>query len=123
MTTKMQLGLLMACLSLGLLMGCVTGRSGRRGGLSETRVQTFPSEVQESYQLFAIRCSRCHTLSRPLNAAIYDYNHWASYVARMRRHSGSGISTQDAKDILIFLDYYVKDRAKTGVSAPRGGER
>lgn len=120
MTTKSQLKLLFMGLTLGLFMGCVTGHSGRRGGLSEDRIKTFPAEVRESYQLFANRCSRCHTLSRPLNANINDYDHWATYVARMRRHSGSGISRKDAKDILIFLGYYVQERTKSG---PSGGEQ
>ena len=95
-----------------LLAACVGGGSGRRGGLPEEVVQTYPPEVAASYRLFANRCSRCHTLSRPLNASIVEYHHWEEYVARMRRHSGSGISPKDAEQILVFLKYYSEQKAK-----------
>ena len=68
--------------------------------------------MAEAYGLFAVRCSRCHTLARPLNAAITEYSHWKAYVKRMRHHAGSGISPKDAKTILVFLKYYADLRAK-----------
>ena len=59
-----------------------------------------------------MRCSRCHTLARPLNADITEFEHWKAYVRRMRHHAGSGISPQDAKTILVFLKYYAQQRAQ-----------
>jgi hypothetical protein len=83
---------------------------GRRGGLKREVVEKFPPEVASSYELFEHKCSRCHTLGRPLNAPIYELEHWEAYVARMRRQQGSGISESDAKTILIFLKYYADQR-------------
>lgn len=99
---------------LVLILGaaaCV-GASGRRGGLPESQVQQMPREVATAYRLFALRCSRCHTLSRPLNASITEYEHWEQYVGRMRRHAGSGISRKDAEQILVFLKYYTEKKAQ-----------
>lgn len=110
MTTNRTFTLWLA-LALTLLgLGCVTGRSHLRGGLPPEQVAAFPAPVKEAYGLFTVRCSRCHTLSRPLNAAIYDFSHWQNYVARMRRQSGSGISKADAEKILVFLHYYSKQQ-------------
>ena len=106
MTTRIALAFAL------LLPACVGGGSARRGGLPEETVNGFPPAVEQSYRLFAVRCSRCHTLSRPLNASITEYEHWEQYVARMRRHAGSGISPKDAEEILVFLKYYSEQKAK-----------
>jgi len=103
---------LLAGLTLVHLGGCTSGRAGRRGGLPKATVATYPPDIQAAYELFAVRCSRCHTLSRPLNAAIYDHEHWENYVGRMRRHAGSGISPKDAEQILVFLRFYADRRAE-----------
>ena len=95
---------------LALMIGCVTGRSARRGGLSDEEVAALPATVGDAYELFAQKCSRCHTLARPLSADIDDDAHWERYVGRMRRQAGSGISADDAKKILHFLKYYSKRR-------------
>ena len=80
-------------------------------GSTETRhgdrvdVSAYPPEIRSAYRLFALRCSRCHTLARPLSAHITEPQHWVRYVARMRRTPGSGINRQDAEVILRFLLY------------------
>lgn len=110
MTTRVAwLALALVAASIGA--GCTTGRSARRGGLAPETVAGFPAEIREAYGLFASRCSRCHTLSRPLNAPIYDHTHWENYVGRMRRHPGSGISSDNADRILVFLKYYADRKA------------
>ncbi|MFO0727466.1 MAG: hypothetical protein U1E65_27055 [Myxococcota bacterium] len=85
---------------------------GYRSGLPESEIQKLPPEVAESYALFAQRCSRCHTLARPLSAHISDPEHWKHYVARMRRQPGSGISDADASKILVFLQHYTREKLK-----------
>lgn len=95
---------------VALLVAACSGAVGARGGLSDVEVAKLPPNVAESYELFAHRCSRCHTLARPLSAQIRDLDHWRLYVTRMRRQPGSGISEADAEKILIFLDYYSKDK-------------
>lgn len=110
MTTSRRLALLVS--SLLLAAACVTGGASRRGGLPRAQVEAYPPDIQAAYQLFAQRCSRCHTLSRPLGADIYDMEHWRDYVNRMRRQRGSGISPKDATVILHFLGHYAREKAK-----------
>lgn len=97
-----------AVVALVLAGACATGNPGFRDGLSSRQVDSMPPDVQDAYRLFAARCSRCHTLARPLNSGITDPRHWRLYVSRMRRQSGSGISQNDAQTILVFLDYYAE---------------
>lgn len=66
----------------------------------------MPVEVRADYALFAQRCSRCHSLARPLHSGITTDEYWAEYVERMRRQPGSGISIEDTVPILRFLHYY-----------------
>ena len=94
------------------LASCATGNSARRGGLSEEEVRRLPARVADSYDLFAQKCSRCHTLARPLSAGIDNHDHWERYVNRMRRQAGSGISAADGNEILVFLKYYTDQRTK-----------
>jgi hypothetical protein len=76
-------------------------------------------DAQEDYRIFAARCSKCHSLARPLNSGIEDDEHWVRYVARMRRQPGSGISEQDSVAILRFLHLYSLEerRRKAGGEA------
>jgi hypothetical protein len=69
-------------------------------------VAQLPETVRPDYTLFARRCSKCHSLARPLGSGITDDAVWIAYVNRMRRQPGSGISPQDAAPILRFLHYY-----------------
>lgn len=101
-----------SALLAALWLGCTTGAAGRRGGLSEPEITALPPEVQGSYELFAVRCSRCHTLERPLTASINQLDHWRTYVGKMRRQPGSGISETDAERILVFLWYWTQLRAE-----------
>jgi hypothetical protein len=70
-------------------------------------------QVRADYDVFAQRCSKCHSLQRPLNASVDDDEHWVHYVAKMRRQPGSGISERDGEAILRFLHILVEQqRAK-----------
>jgi hypothetical protein len=71
-----------------------------------------PPEVRDDYILFSQRCSKCHSLARPLQSGIEDDLFWEYYVARMRRMPGSGISPDDEKRILNFLRYYSAEQRK-----------
>jgi hypothetical protein len=93
---------------------CAGGRQERRGDTVD--VSTYPAEIRSAYRVFALRCSRCHTLARPLNARIHDPQHWIRYVRRMRRQPGSGIDQGNADLILTFLLYY--HRQPSEVVAP-----
>lgn len=115
MTTRALLSLL-SLLTAALLAGCIAS-VGRRGGLGEEALAKLPPPVRESYDVFAQKCSRCHTLERPLGAFISDVSHWRQYVARMRRQPGSGISERDGDRILIFLEHYTQEKSGKGEAA------
>ena len=103
------------------LAACVTS-VGRRGGLSSEHIARLPPEVADSYEVFSRRCSRCHTLARPLAANVTDIRHWRVYVTRMRRNPGSGISPADAETILKFLGYWVVERERDPDEGSGGGQ-
>lgn len=102
MTTELR-GFHSCVIAALLAMGCAHG-SDRQGDRLD--VTKYPPELQRDYAVFARRCSRCHTLARPLNAHIRDPQHWVRYVTRMRRNPSSGINRDDAARILNFLLYY-----------------
>ncbi len=91
--------------------------------------QPMPDDVRDDYAVFAQRCSKCHSLARPLNSGIVDDDYWAMYVARMRRQPSSGISEDDARVILRFLHWYSLEQKRQkaareqaqGGPAPDGG--
>jgi hypothetical protein len=88
--------------------GCA-GWLARSEGLDSS---TLPDTVRPDYELFAVRCSKCHSLARPLSSGIDDDEYWAMYVARMRRQPGSGISLEDTVGILRFLHYFSEEQLK-----------
>ena len=73
----------------------------------------MPENIRADYELFANRCSKCHSLARPLTSNITDDEQWVLYVNRMRRQPGSGISRTDQDGILRFLKYYAADLRRT----------
>ena len=99
-----------------LLCACVDLHDTRHG--DSVDVSHYPPDVQSAYQVFAIRCSRCHTLARPLNARIDDPQHWIRYVQRMRRQPGSGINDANGDIILRFLLYYHQKPDAVQAAAP-----
>ena len=62
-------------------------------------MSSYPPEIQEGYKVFSVRCSKCHTLARPVNAEYALPEEWSRYVKRMMRKPGSGISKKDGKKI------------------------
>ncbi len=77
--------------------------------------QTMPPVVRPDYALFAQRCSKCHSLARPLTSGIDDDGYWVDYVARMRRQPSSGISQEDTVGILRFLHYFsMEEKRRSG---------
>jgi hypothetical protein len=96
-------GHVVAALSAIALAACSAETRNAGEGIDATRL---PAEVRADYDVFAHRCSKCHTLARPLQSGIVDDVFWEQYVARMRRQPGSGISEEDARVVLRFLHYY-----------------
>jgi hypothetical protein len=67
---------------------------------------TWTRDLRADYLVFAQRCSKCHSLGRPLNSGIDTDEYWQIYVTRMRRQPASGISLADTVPILRFLHAY-----------------
>jgi hypothetical protein len=105
MTSK---GLLDAAIFLLLLapfaLSCGAGlETSRADGLD---LATMPEAVRDDYLMFARRCSKCHSLARPLQSDISTDTYWSEYVERMRRQPQSGISPREVPQILRFLHFY-----------------
>lgn len=101
-------------LSFALVVAC----GSRTEGFDTSKL---PEDLRGDYATFAHRCSKCHTLARPLTSNISDDEQWVLYVNRMRRQPGSGISMQDQEHILRFLRFYAaelrrKDAEKRGLT-------
>jgi hypothetical protein len=78
----------------------------RDKGPNTIDVSKYPKEMQESYALFAAKCSKCHSLARPINARVEQAEWWKDYVRKMMRKPGSGINQEAGKTIYQFLVFY-----------------
>lgn len=95
-------------LALGLVSLATSLAAPACGGHS-LDPDTLPPSIRPAYAVFAERCSKCHSLARPLDAPITAPGRWEPYVERMRRMPGSGINERDAARILQFLTYYTEE--------------
>jgi hypothetical protein len=94
------------------LAACGAGNVDRGDGLD---ARSLPPDVSGDYAVFAQRCSKCHSLARPLNSGIADDAFWRMYVEKMRRQPASGIREEDTIPILRFLHWYsVDQKGKAG---------
>jgi hypothetical protein len=75
-------------------------------------VSQYPDKLQDYYQVFSQKCSRCHRLSRPINSDYVLPDEWSRYIKRMMYKPGSNISRSDAKKIYDFLVYDSSVRKK-----------
>jgi hypothetical protein len=76
-------------------------------------VSAYPEVQQQAYGLFSRRCSKCHTLARPINSSLPP-DQWVAYVNRMSRKPGSGISP---KDVLVIQEFLIFDSERRQRSA------
>lgn len=72
-------------------------------------VSAYPKQMQDYYKVFAKKCSKCHTLARPINTD-FPIDKWQRYVKRMMRKPGSGITKSTGKKIYLFLKYYTEQK-------------
>ncbi len=99
-----------------VLFGIAFGCAGNHG--DEPEAAALPADVRADYAVFALRCSKCHSLARPLNSGIDNDDYWKMYVERMRRQPASGISVADTVPILRFLHVFsIEERRKKGEQA------
>ena len=74
-------------------------------------VTTYPPKMQEAYELFTRKCSRCHTVARPINST-FTAEKWREYVYKMMRKPGSGLTPKTTEEIIQFLIYDSEHREK-----------
>lgn len=103
-------------LALGLAAGC---QSAAQQGSALIDTSKVPDELMPDYQSFATNCSKCHSLSRALNAPVTSPKHWDIYVAKMMRTAGSAIHPSEAPKILRFLHWYTASYDDGAESGPK----
>jgi len=78
-------------------------------GPDKINVSGYPAPMQKSYKIFASKCSKCHTIARPINTMMTKPE-WERYVKRMMHKPNSGISDTQGKEIFEFLVYDQENR-------------
>ena len=81
-------------------------------GPDKIDVSAYPAPMQSAYKLFSSKCSKCHTIARPLNTMM-KRDEWERYVKRMMHKPNSGISDNQGKqifDLLVFDQTERKDK-------------
>lgn len=85
-------------------------------GPATINVSSYPAEQQKEYKTFADKCSKCHTIARPINTTMTKAE-WERYVKRMMHKPNSGISDSQGKAIFEFLAYDQETRKDKNPSA------
>lgn len=80
-------------------------------GPSKVDVSSYAKDVQDNYAVFAGKCSKCHTLARPINTNLKP-EEWKMYVKRMMNKPDSGISPDQGKRIYQFLRFWQEEKDK-----------
>ena len=81
-------------------------------GINFIDVSNYPQEMQTLYTLFTNKCSRCHTVARPINST-FTPEEWQKYVQKMMRKPGSGLTPKTAEQITQFLIYDAQHRERS----------
>jgi mono/diheme cytochrome c family protein len=89
---------------LGLLAQTSNVTLPQDKGPDKIDVSGYPAPTQAAYKLFSSKCSKCHTIARPLNTMM-QRDEWRRYVSRMMHKPNSGISDNQGKEIFGFLIY------------------
>lgn len=114
-------GLVAATLAVMLTVSVTTAQQDTRNdpkyatmdkGPASIDVAKYPAELQANYKVFTAKCTKCHTLARPINTSFVLPAEWERYIKRMMRKPGSGISSADGKKIFEFLKYDSQTRKK-----------
>jgi len=100
-------------------------------------VSKYPKAQQDEYKVFSEKCSKCHTLARPINSDYALPEEWTAYVDKMRHKKRSGIDDDVQKAVTDFLIYdstvrkkdliakKLKDKAAAGAKtdAPKADDK
>ena len=77
----------------------------RDEGVDAIDVTAWPAAEQRRYPLFRAKCSRCHSIARPINSS-FDHRQWRIYSKRMARRPNSAINDRQLEEIYAFLRHY-----------------
>jgi cytochrome c553 len=102
MKRQIQIILLLAPLSLVSQTSNVVLPQDK--GPDKINVSAYPAQQQAAYKPFFTKCSKCHTIARPINTMM-KRDEWERYVKRMMHKPNSGISDSQGKQIFEFLAY------------------
>jgi cytochrome c5 len=78
-------------------------------GPDKIDVGAYPALQQAAYKVFSTKCSKCHTIARPINTMM-KRDEWERYVKRMMHKPNSGISDAQGKQIFEFLVFDETER-------------
>jgi hypothetical protein len=92
--------LLLFGLSLGAQVSTVQLPQDK--GADKIDVSAYPPALQKTYQMFRTKCSKCHTIARPINTTM-PRAEWERYVKRMMHKPNSEINQAQGKEIFGFL--------------------
>ena len=95
---------IMILMPLGLLAQTSNIVLPQDKGPDKIDVSGYPAPTQAAYKVFSTKCSKCHTIARPINTMM-KRDEWERYVKRMMHKPNSGISDNQGKEIFEFLVY------------------
>lgn len=122
----------------------VSGLYANDLGSAKVEEGRIPQNLRKGYDLLRMKCAKCHSVARPLNAQYLEADElfqskllamnpkalddsrllklesdaWRRMVKRMMAKPGNDINTSDAKEIHAFLVWLYLDRVGTnGVAA------
>lgn len=85
-------------------------------GPDKIDISKYPEEMQDIYKnVFRKKCSKCHTIARPINAPYALPQEWKKYIKKMMKKPGSAINPIAAKKIYKFLVYDSSIRKKDSI--------
>ncbi len=98
-------GSALAALLVGVDYGPDFKPDPRDNGAGSIDVSGWPQGIRKNYDMYAVKCAKCHPLARSVNAR-FTAQHWKRYMKRMIRRPNSGINEEQAAKIYEFLKYY-----------------
>ena len=78
-------------------------------GPDKIDVSAYPAPQQAAYKVFTTKCSKCHTIARPMNTMM-KRDEWQRYVSRMMHKPNSGISDAQGRQIFDFIVFDQTER-------------
>ena len=98
-------GSALAALLVGVDYGPDFKPDARDNGPGSIDVSSYPESMKKAYDMYAVKCAKCHPLARSVNAR-FSAQDWKRYMKKMIRRPNSGINEEQAASIYEFLKYH-----------------